>query len=175
MNSGPEQGSVVRLRVVFDTNILLSAAIYSHSPSARTYRLAVQCCELYRSAETFAELAQVLLRPKFDRYFPAGGSTREDFLDAYESASKLVVPSHIATECVDPKDNKFLSLAVSVQAHVLASGDRKHLLPMNPYNGVQILTELALGQLIAKSGFGMLESKRKHAPADFDVAKLVSK
>lgn len=155
MNSGLEsavntRATNARLRVVFDTNILLSAAIYSDSASARTYRLAAECCDLYRSVDTFAELAQVLLRPKFDRYFSSGGSTREDFLDAYEALSRLVVPSHIATECEDPKDNKFLSLAVSVQADVLASGDRKHLLPMSPYNGVLIVTELELAELIAK-------------------------
>jgi uncharacterized protein len=150
MSSGPERGTAARLRVVFDTNILLSAAIYSDSPSARTYRMAVEFCDLYRSADTFAELSQVLLRSKFDRYFSPDGSTRGDFLDAYESVSTMIVPTHLATECIDPKDNKFLSLAVSVQADVLASGDRKHLLPMNPYNGVQILTELELEQLIVK-------------------------
>ena len=44
---------------------------------------------------------------------------------------------------------------------------------MNPYNGVQILTELALGQLLARSGFGMVKSSSGHAAADFDVATLL--
>jgi uncharacterized protein len=129
-----------RKRVVFDTNNLVSAALFGNSPSAEVYRRAVLQCDLYRSVDTFAELVHVLGRDKFDRYFAPGKSTRTDFLLAYEQASTLAEVRIIAMDCADPKDNKFLSLALSVEADVLVSGDQKHLLPMHPYKGVAILS-----------------------------------
>ncbi len=42
------------------------------------------------------------------------------------------------TECRDPKDDKFLELAISAKADVLVSSD-VHLLEMHPFRGVQIL------------------------------------
>jgi putative PIN family toxin of toxin-antitoxin system len=41
--------------------------------------------------------------------------------------------------CVDPKDNKFLSLAVSGTAKLILSDD-KHLLALNPFLDIDILT-----------------------------------
>ena len=47
---------------------------------------------------------------------------------------------HTVYDCADPKDNKFLALALSAKADMLVTGDKKHLLPMNPYNGVSIVS-----------------------------------
>jgi uncharacterized protein len=112
--------SFARKKVVIDSNILVSAAIYPNSASANALRLAVMFCELYRSDETTAEIEQVLLRTKFDRYFAAGGPSREDFLTIYKDAAALEPITEIATDCSDPKDNKFLSLALSVKADFYA-------------------------------------------------------
>jgi hypothetical protein len=43
------------------------------------------------------------------------------------------------TECRDPKDNKFLELAVSGKATCIVSGD-SDLLVLNPFRGVAIMT-----------------------------------
>ena len=102
--------------VVIDSNILISPAIYPNSASANALRLAVMFCKLFRSDETTAEIEQVLLRTKFDRYFVAGGPSREDFLTIYKDAAALEPITEIATDCSDPKDNKVLSLALSVKA-----------------------------------------------------------
>ena len=40
----------------------------------------------------------------------------------------------------DPKDNKFLALALAAQAGVLVTGDGRDLLKMHPYRGVSIFT-----------------------------------
>ena len=138
-------------KVVVDSNILISAAIYPTSASARALQLAVMFCELYRSDETTAEIEQVLLRDKFDRYFAAGGPTRADFLSIYKDVAVLAPVTKIATDCSDPKDNKFLSLALSVNADVLVSGDRKHLLSMHPYRGISILCETDFVQWVTNN------------------------
>lgn len=137
-------------RVVIDSNILISAAIYPNSASANALRLAVLFCKLVRSDETTAEIEQVLLRTKFDRYFATGGPSREDFLTIYKDAAALEPITEIATDCSDPKDNKFLSLALSVKADLLITGDRKHLISMHPYRGIPIVSEADFVQLMLR-------------------------
>jgi uncharacterized protein len=142
--------SSARKKVVIDSNILVSAAIYPNSASANALRLAVMFCELYRSDETTAEIEQVLLRTKFDRYFATGGSSREDFLTIYKDAAALEPITEIATDCSDLKDNKFLSLALSVNADLLITGDRKHLISMHPYRGIPIVSEADFVRLMLR-------------------------
>jgi uncharacterized protein len=131
----------VRKRVVLDSNILISAAIYPQSVSASALLIAARFCDLFRSIETTAEIEQVLMRPKFERYFARGVAEREQFLSLYNEMAVLADVTETATECADPKDNKFLSLCLSVQADMLVSGDRKHLLPMHPYRDIAIVSE----------------------------------
>jgi uncharacterized protein len=50
----------------------------------------------------------------------------------------IVETENVITECRDPKDNKFLELAVAAQAEILISSD-VHLLEMHPFRGVQIM------------------------------------
>ena len=136
------------MKIVVDTNILISAAIYPDSVSANALALAARHCDLYRSEETTLEIAQVLMRPKFDRYFAQGGAQREEFLEAYQAVAQLASITNISTDCSDPKDNKFLSLCLSVSADVLVSGDRKHLVSMHPYCGIAILSEADFVRLV---------------------------
>ena len=130
----------MRRRVIVDSNVLISAALYPDSAAAQAYASAVLYCDLYASHETLAEIESVLMRPKFDRYFPAGGPTRERFLRDYRELVIFAKLTEFSSDCVDPKDNVFLSLALSINADILNSGDRKHLLPMHPYRGTAILS-----------------------------------
>ena len=56
-------------RVVLDTSVLISAAIYPRLLSAQAAMAALLVGRVYRSEDTFEELRSVLTRPKFDRYF----------------------------------------------------------------------------------------------------------
>jgi len=55
-------------RVVIDTHVLISAALVSASPPARSVRHVLLHGRLLFSDATFAELHARLWRPKFDRY-----------------------------------------------------------------------------------------------------------
>lgn len=90
------------------------------------------------------------MRTKFDRYFAADGPSREDFLTIYKDAAALEQIIEIATDCSDPEDNKFLSLALSVKVDLLITGDRKHLISMHPYRGIPIISETDFVQLMLK-------------------------
>jgi len=56
--------------------------------------------------------------------------------------AELVAVTEVVTECRDPKDNKFLELAVSAQATCIISGD-KALLVLHPFRGIPVITPQA--------------------------------
>jgi putative PIN family toxin of toxin-antitoxin system len=89
------------------------------------------------SSETLIELGEVLSRPKFDRYLPL--TDRLEFFDRLRRLALHVpnVPPIVA--CHDPKDDKFLSLALASRAAFILSGD-DHLLRMNPFREIPILS-----------------------------------
>lgn len=129
----------MRRRVIFDTNTIVSALIKPNSTPDRALRKAIIQCDIFISEETFVELRDVLFRKKLDRYFTLRDTVRNRFIAFYRTkAISADINEHI-TACQDPKDNKFLSLAVAVNADLLVTGDAKHLLAMNPFLGVQII------------------------------------
>ncbi len=88
------------------------------------------------SDAVFDEIAEVLSRGKF-----AGAVTLErrgKILELLTTAAAWVQPAIGVTDCVDPKDNKYLELAAACGAEVIVSSDR-HLLDLNPWRGVAIL------------------------------------
>jgi len=60
------------------------------------------------------------------------------FLASLAKEATLVEITQEILECRDPKDNKFLDLAVCGRAHCIISGD-KDLLELNPFRGIAVL------------------------------------
>jgi len=124
-------------RFVLDTGVLISAALLPRSIPRRAVDLAFAQGTVLASVDTIDELDRVLRRPKFDRYLRE--EERLLFLAAFIRYAKIVGVVEKLTECRDPKDNKFLELAVSGNATSIISGDND-LLILNPFCGVTILT-----------------------------------
>jgi putative PIN family toxin of toxin-antitoxin system len=124
-------------RIIFDTNVLLSAALNPVSPSADAYFTALENAALLTSVATLLELREVLARTKFNRYVTQ--RIRRRFLEIYEDRSKPCAVLHVVDECRDPRDNKFLELALSGRAELIVTGDRD-LLVLHPWRGVAVLT-----------------------------------
>jgi putative PIN family toxin of toxin-antitoxin system len=78
-----------------------------------------------------------LHRPKFAPYTESE-SLRAFLRKVFHSAEPISIPSPIRA-CRDPRDDKFLSLAVHGHADVLITGD-DDLLALHPFQGVTILT-----------------------------------
>ncbi len=89
------------------------------------------------SQATFTELSEVLGRSKFDRYVTR--EERDEFLVKLLGEGTLVEISETIRECRDPKDNKFLEVAVSGEASCLVTG-AQDLLSLNPFRGIAIMT-----------------------------------
>ena len=101
-------------RYVFDTNTLISAAIFKNSIPAKALNAAILSGFLVFSAETLDEFFSVFTRTKFDRYI--NQSERGAFVEFVTQYHLLIdeVPHIVA--CRDPKDDQFLALAVASHA-----------------------------------------------------------
>ena len=123
-------------RIVFDTNALASAAILPDSVSGRALAWGVSHFQIVLSEATLDELVAVLHRPKIAHYFE--GDALMDFLATLARISEFVTPTQAITACRDPKDNKFLEVALVSRASILVTGN-KDLLALHPFQGIKTL------------------------------------
>lgn len=124
-------------RWVVDTNALISRLLLPSSLSAKAVDRALELGELLVSSETLSELADVLARPKFEKYI-----SKDERLKFFEHLSRVAIhleETHPIEACRDSKDDKFLSLAVGGNADALLTGD-KDLRILHPFMGVPILS-----------------------------------
>jgi len=126
------------MTVVIDTNVLISAAIIKQSISDLAVRKAFLNDVVLRSTLTTLELSNTLKRKKFDKYF-RNEYERDLFIHLFTNHSKIIEVSHSVTLCRDPKDNKYLELALSGKADCIITGDQDLLL-LNPFNNIPIIT-----------------------------------
>lgn len=128
------------LLFVLDTNVLISTVLVPNSTSQAAFVKALQKGKLVHSLATLDELKQVLERKKFDKYISR--DERIQFLTMLVRESLLVEISVNITACRDPKDNKFLELAVSADAKTIISGD-DDLLVLHPFRDIKIISPRA--------------------------------
>jgi hypothetical protein len=124
-------------RLVFDTNACVSAALLKRSVTRRAFDKALDEGELLVSIETIDELNEVLGRADFAKYVTE--DERLEFLAVLLREAKLIEVAEHVGECRDPRDNKFLELAISGQADCIVSGDQD-LLVLHPFRGISIVT-----------------------------------
>lgn len=123
--------------VVLDTNTLVSAALLPGSKLAEALRRAIRKFRVVMSPATVIELDRVLARTKFQRYMTP--AERRDFLLALSRTVTVVDAPAVASICRDPRDDKFLDLALAARAFAIVTGD-KDLLALDPHEGVRIVT-----------------------------------
>ena len=124
-------------RVVFDTNVLISAFLAPLSVPAQALKQLQRNGVVLASDESLAELEEVLFRRKFDSRLSI--TTREFAFMAYLTLVERIDSIQMIRACRDPKDDKFLSLAVSGDADLILTGDTD-LLALHPFRGIDILT-----------------------------------
>lgn len=122
------------VRVVLDTNVLLSTLVF---PIGRVswLRGVLRSGQVrpLASRETTAELIRVLAYPKFR----LNEAEQQDLLDNYLPFCETVVlpdPAPAVPECRDPFDRPFLELALAAHADVLVSGDADVLALANEFS-----------------------------------------
>lgn len=124
------------MRCVFDTNTLISALLFKNSVPGQALYSALSQGSILISTETVNELTEVLHRRKFDKYLTV--EERDEFLAYFVMRAELIEVLEAQKVCRDPKDDKFLNLAVSGAANYLITGD-EDLLILEFYSGIRIL------------------------------------
>ena len=122
---------------VVDTNSLVSASLIGGTKTSRAMDRAIILGKLTFSNGTMDEFVEVLFRKKFDKYF-LNNEEKWSAIQRISFSAIFFSPTEVITECRDPKDDKFLELAVSSNASCIISGD-KDLLILNPFRGIPIL------------------------------------
>lgn len=126
-----------RGRFVFDTNVVVSALLMKKSVARDALDKARTAGDILLSLEVIEELQDVLGRPAFDRYIDE--EDRLKFLSLLVKEATLVEVTERVKECRDPKDDKFLELAVNGNATLIVSGD-KDLQVLHPFRNIPILS-----------------------------------
>jgi uncharacterized protein len=137
------------VRIVFDTNVIVSALLFVIGIPRRAFDAVLARGRVLLSAATVGELEDVLRRPKFDKYIRE--DERLEFLAALVRTAEVVEVTEVVTDCRDPKDNKFLELAVSGHATHIVTGDAD-LLVLHPFRGVNIVTPQAFLAGVTQGG-----------------------
>lgn len=122
--------------IVFDASTLVGAALKVDSVPERALLHAEEADVLALSAAVEAEIAEVLNRPKFAEAIPR--ERRERVLEILRGAAVWFEPALRITDCRDPKDNKYLELALAAGAETIVSSD-DDLLVLHPWRGIHIL------------------------------------
>ena len=124
-------------RIVADTNLLVSRLLLPQSLPAQAVRKAVDEGQLLVSDATLGELADVLSRAKFDPYVSL--EDRQDFIRVLNRVAERLIVTAPIKACREPKDDKFLEVALNGEANLILTGDRD-LLALHPFRGVDILS-----------------------------------
>jgi len=126
----------MKSRFVFDTNTLISAVLSPFSINAQALKKSFEIGTPVCSEQIFEELAVVIFRKKFDKYFSK--SERIKILELLRSKFIFLEVSSTLKICRDPKDDMFLNLALDSKSACIVTGDAD-LLVLNPFQGIPIL------------------------------------
>jgi len=129
------------MRVVLDTNVLISALFKRESTSAQILSLwRAGELELLVSPEVLSELQRVLAYPRIQKRLIYTEQEVKRFIDLLATTGTLLSPQETFNAVKDdPHDDKFVILAMVGQAEYLVSGD-SHLLTVASIFGVTIVT-----------------------------------
>ena len=122
---------------VFDTNVVVSALLFDRSVPGQAFHAVLEHGVVLASQATLVELNEVLARKKFDSYLTR--DEREQFLARLVRQATVIAITEQIRECRDPKDDKFLELAVNGSASHLVTGDQD-LLVLHPFRDISVLT-----------------------------------
>jgi putative PIN family toxin of toxin-antitoxin system len=114
---------MIALRLVIDTNILVSAALKPDGLQRTVLLLAIaKPARLYVTPAVLAEYREVLARPEFK----IRRGLRQQLLQLIKNRAQLVTPARALRVATDPDDNKFIECADAARADYLITGNQRH-------------------------------------------------
>jgi len=129
------------MRVLLDTNVLVSTAIKPAGKPAQIFQQADIRYALVCTEHVLDELADVLGRPHLQKNYSdlVAAGRREQFIAVVRSLADMVEPQTTLAAVSDPDDNHILAGAVEGRADFLVTGD-PHLLKLRAYDRCKIVS-----------------------------------
>jgi putative PIN family toxin of toxin-antitoxin system len=123
------------IRVVLDTNIIVSALLQPLGPPAQVFVLATSgSIQMCISEAVYAEYEEVISRRRFQRSQDVIGGA----LLAIREKRFWVRPTETIRACSDPDDDIFLECAHAAQANYLVTGNLRHF--PTSWAGTRVIT-----------------------------------
>ena len=123
------------IRVVLDTNIIVSALLQPLGPPAQVFVLAIgNTVQLCISGRIYAEYDEVIRRPRFGQ----SETSIAGALHTIREKGLWVRPTEIIRVCSDPDDDMFLECARAAEAQYLVTGNLKHF--PSSWSGTRVVT-----------------------------------
>jgi putative PIN family toxin of toxin-antitoxin system len=114
---------MLALRLVVDTNVLVSAALKPASLQRTVFLIAItRPARLYVSQPILTEYSDVLARPELR----IRKGARQQLLQLIKNRSTLIFPRYVLEVTSDPDDNRFIECADAARADYLITGNLKH-------------------------------------------------
>ena len=128
------------LRIVLDTNIVISGLIWRGVPHQVVLALADDKYAAYTSYSMVSELTRKLLGSKLGRELIKRDISAQQLVMSYTALCEVVSPALLNQPiCRDPDDDAVLACAKAANADLIVSGDQD-LLVLEAFEGIQIVT-----------------------------------
>lgn len=144
------------MKIVLDTNVMVSAILSPRNASAQIMRLVLDdALNLAVSRDILDEAYRVVRYPKLVRLMKKHDIAPEEVEYIIErlSAIAVVTPGELTLDVIqdDPFDNKILACAVESEADFIISGDH-HLTDLKEYQGITIVNPATFIAIVIREG-----------------------
>ena len=125
------------MRVVLDTNILVSARITKGTPPDQLYQAWLRNeIELVTSVAKIDEVTDVLSRPRLSRF--ADSDEAAQMVAAIHQRAIVLSEVPVTRRLPDSKDDPILAAVVAGDAGLVVSGDKSDMLALGNVQGIPI-------------------------------------
>ena len=124
------------VRVVVDTNVIVSGSLKPGKPRKVWSAFKSGRCSFVLSSSMFREILSVLPRTKFHNLI--GKEERKEIILYLELFAEFIDPAETVEICRDPEDNHILATASEAKADFIVTGD-KDLLVLKSFRSIPII------------------------------------
>lgn len=155
MRPDPSGGPWSPVRLVLDTNTVVSGLLWSSAPARLLDAALDGRVFLFTSKALMLELTDVLGRSKFSNKRAASLLSVDELVSRYAVLAQIVEAALVNRVSPDPDDDHVLACAIAANAQIVVSGDRD-LLNLKYYHGTDIFSASSTWWRIQRTTAGPL-------------------
>ncbi len=134
------------MRIVLDTNVLVSALLHPHGPSANVLRLVLAgTVTLVADERILLEYDEVVHRP----HLGIAAHALDDILSVLRDEAEMVTATVMVANLPDQDDGAFIEVVLTARADILVTGNKKHF-PAAACRGILICSPVEFMERIAR-------------------------